>query len=84
MTNDAAERLRHLLTKYMDGDPQYRAAVDALDQALAEARAAERRATVDLLREVVAGWEPGPGPFVVPMPTVNKIINFLRRKGRAR
>lgn len=37
----------------------------------------EEVSATDLLREAAKGWEPGPGPFTVPMETVNRIVNFL-------
>jgi hypothetical protein len=44
--------------------------------AKAEAAAPDSEALL-LLREVARGWEPGPGPFTVPLPTVNRVVNLL-------
>lgn len=51
---------------------------DDINEILFEA-ALEKSAADDLLAEVSADWEVGPGPFVVPMEVVNKVVNYLHK-----
>jgi len=70
---EAAFEVLDLLPKKADEKPFYK----ALERVIAAARAESCVEANELLREAVKGWEPGPGPFEVPLPVVNKIINYL-------